>query len=101
MVKTTKAKAKASETYIRVEHTLSVLARCPVNESRDVYETTFRLDKLVKVETLIEQCRGFQDKKLFQEELTELLAQAFGCEVETRGIHSGVKTVCVAGVWQV
>ncbi len=81
---------------IRVEHTLSVLARCPVNDSRDVYETTFRLDKLVKVETLIAQCRGFQDKKLFQEELTAILAEAFSCEVETRGMHSGVRTVVVA-----
>lgn len=75
-----------------VEHTLTVCARCPVNELRDVYEVTFRLNRLIKVEELLTITGEYSGKKIFQEELTQAMADRLQCIVESRGTHSGVKT---------
>lgn len=82
---------------MRVEHSLTVIARCPVNNARDVYEATFRVSCLVPVENIVKHCLEYQDRKLFQEELTQLLAETFHCEVETHGQHGEVRTKVVCG----
>ncbi len=75
-----------------VEHTLIFVTRCPVNGQCDVYEVTFRLDRLVLVEHLLLAAVDFKSKVIYQEDLTKQLAALFECEVESRGSHSGVRT---------
>jgi hypothetical protein len=77
---------------MEVEHTLNVIARCPVNGSRDVYETTFCLYRLIKVEEIVEKIAKYQEEPMFQETLTEELAKTFKCGVRTKGIHGAVHT---------
>lgn len=80
---------------MRVEHTLTVIARCPVNDAVDVYEVVFRLARMVKVEHLLEAVDKYRDTKAYQEHITQQLADEFQCEVETRGWHSSVRTMVV------
>jgi hypothetical protein len=80
---------------MQVSHELTVTARCPVNEGNDVYRLTVRTVRLVQVETILEAVIKLTDKPVFQENLMAALAEALGCEVETIGYHSGVKTTVV------
>lgn len=75
-----------------VEHTLTMQAKCPVNNLPDVYEVTFRMNKVMQVEILLAHCAALNGVKLFQEEITQSLADRFECEVESFGVHSNVKT---------
>lgn len=77
---------------MKVEHTLTMQAKCPANEATDVYDVTFRMDKILQVEILIGHVGQMRGVKLFQEEITQSLADRFECEVESVGMHSGVKT---------
>lgn len=80
---------------MRVEHRLTMSARCPMNDLRDTYEVVFLVTELVPVEKILHICAGFLDNRIYQEDLTQALANIFHCEVETIGIHSGVKTTVV------
>lgn len=80
---------------MKVEHTLTIVATCPMNGLQDVYQATFRLSKLVPVENILAHATTLTGVKIFQEELTQKLAAAFRCEVETLGTHSGVTTRCI------
>jgi GTP cyclohydrolase I len=74
-----------------VEHTLTMSAQCP-NGCRDLYEVTFRVGKLVMVEELLEVVAQYEEREIFQEELTQQLADLLQCEVESQGTHSDVRT---------
>ena len=65
-----------------VEHTFTMNCTCPMNKMRDTYEVTFRMTKLMPVETILKQTGSFSERVMFQEDLTELLAHEFQCEVE-------------------
>lgn len=77
---------------MKIEHTLTMQAKCPINNLPDFYEVTFRMEKFVQVEMLLGHVGALNGVKLFQEEITQSLADSFQCEVESLGIHSGVKT---------
>lgn len=77
---------------MRVEHAFTMIARCPMNNLQDVYDVTFRMDKVLPVERILGHIGGLVGVKLFQEEITQSLADTFECEVETVGVHSNVKT---------
>lgn len=77
---------------MKVEHTFTMIAKCPVNNLQDVYEVTLRMDKVMPVERILGHIGGFVGVKLFQEEITQSLADTFECEVESVGVHSNVKT---------
>ena len=80
---------------MRVEHTLTVVAKCPVDESPDVYEVVVRATRLVKVEDILAAVALHTQAPVFQEMLTVALHRELACEVETRGWHSNVRTVVV------
>lgn len=82
---------------MKVEHTLEVVARCPVDEQPDVYTLTVRSSRVVKVEDILSAAATLATEKLFQEELTQRMHRALACEVETVGYHSGVRTRVVCG----
>lgn len=75
-----------------VEHTLTVTAKCPINGSHDVYNVTFRLNRLVNVEELLKVAEGYTRQSVYQEDLTQQLSNLFQCEVESHGSHSNVMT---------
>ena len=77
---------------MKVEHTFTMFAKCPMNNLQDVYEVTFRMDKVLPVERILGHIGGLVGVKLFQEEITQSLADSFECEVESSGVHSGIKT---------
>lgn len=80
-----------------VEHTLTAVSRCPVDDAVDVYEVIVRTGRLVKVEDILAAVKDCTGEPVFQEALTERLAAVLRCEVETRGWHKGVRTVVVCG----
>jgi NADPH-dependent 7-cyano-7-deazaguanine reductase QueF len=77
---------------VTVEHTLEIVAACPVDGRPDVYRCVVRATKTVRVEDILAATKAFHRKKVFQEDLTQELHRNLGCEVETVGWHSGVET---------
>ena len=82
---------------MRVEHTLEVVALCPVDRLPDVYTMTVRASRVVKVEDILAAAAPLAGESLFQEDLTQRMHRALACEVETVGYHSGVRTRVVCG----
>lgn len=82
---------------MRVEHTLEVVAICPVDGLPDVYTTTIRAARVLKVEDILAVTGKFVGGKFFQEELTQVIHRTLACQVETIGYHSGVRTRVVCG----
>jgi hypothetical protein len=76
-----------------VTHKVQVYGRCPVDGKSDSYDVTFTTMKVVKVEDIIAAIDAIQ-WPLFQEEMTQQLADTLGCHVRSIGYHSGVKTTC-------
>lgn len=79
---------------MRVTHVFALQCRCPVDNLTDTYEVTLTIDRLVKVEQILDYAATFADQTLYQENLTELLAEKFDGKVVTVGTHSGVRTTC-------
>lgn len=82
---------------MRVEHTLEVIAGCPVDGLPDVYTLTVRAARVIRVEDILSAVTPLAAEKLFQEDLTQRIHRALACEVETVGHHSGVRTVVTCG----
>ena len=82
---------------MKVEHTLEVVARCPVDGLPDVYTLTVRASRVVRVEDILTAVAALAGETLFQEDVTQRLHRDLACEVETVGYHSGVLTRVVCG----
>jgi hypothetical protein len=82
---------------MKVRHRLIVRATCPVNGDRDRYLCWVTLDRVVKVEDIWQLVEELTQKPIFQEDLTQALADRLGAPVKTRGTHrrGDVLTVCV------
>lgn len=83
---------------MRAEHSLEVKAICPVDGSEDRYVLTVRTSRMLNVEEILSVVAPLFGATLFQEELTQRVHNALGCEVETLGYHSGVRTRVVCEV---
>ena len=79
---------------MRVTHTLTLTARCPVDDARDVYECVIATDRCIEVESIIEIAKVVAGMKAYQENITQYIRQQLGTgvSVTTRGVHSGVNT---------
>lgn len=82
---------------MRVEHTLTVVCQCPVDGTRNVYTAVVRAGRIVKVEDILAAFAEATKEPSFQEDITQRTAKALGCEVETMGTHSEVRTRVVCG----
>ncbi len=89
--------AEVTAVPVRVEHTLEVVAICPVDNKKDVYLMTVRTSRTITVEAILTAVSSFAQEPVFQEDFTERLHRMLGCEVETVGYHSGVRTRVVCG----
>lgn len=81
---------------MRTTHSLEVVARCPVDDSHDVYRVTVTLDGdlPLPVEKILEAVHRHTAEPVYQEHLTALLAAELEAQVSTVGVHSGVRTEC-------
>lgn len=76
-----------------VTHEIQVYGRCPVDGASDSYDVSISTRKLLKVEDIIAVIAALE-WPLFQEEMTQQLADKLGCNVRSVGYHSGIKTTC-------
>lgn len=82
---------------MRVEHTLEVVAVCPVDKAGDRYTVTVRALRVIPVEDIIAAVKQANSTPLYQEDFTEHLHRLLAAEVESVGWHSGVHTRVVCG----
>jgi len=96
-------------TNMRITHTTKTHARCPENDGWDYYDVTIELSEEIalataqdvtvelveNIERVIESLRG---KKLYQEDITQSLAQALRAKVTTCGRHGSFETVVVSAL---
>jgi len=82
---------------MKVTHTLTIEAKCPVDDSTDIYECVVRTERLITVEQILAEAKALSETPIFQEALCESLSQKLGCEVALIGMHSGVRTEVVCG----
>jgi hypothetical protein len=80
-----------------VKHYLTITAKCPINPgTMDRYDAIIECSLMLSVERILEEIEKFRELEIYQERLTESLAETLGAKVTTTGFHSGVKTVCEA-----
>jgi len=79
------------------EHSFTAVGRCPVDGCPDVYEVTVRASRVVFVEAILAARDDLTAAPRTQEDFTVALADRLGCQVETVGSHSGVRTRVVHG----
>jgi NADPH-dependent 7-cyano-7-deazaguanine reductase QueF len=79
-----------------VKYNLKIKCKCPVDGFPDVYTAEITSDRAVPVEEILQRVKVFEDRKMFQEQMTEELARMLSCRVCTVGWHSGVETEVVA-----
>lgn len=85
------------EEKLKTIHRTVIVAKCP-HGGPDVYEAEFHIqDKIVTVEFIQGQIDRLTDSGIYQEKLTQKLADMIGCEVVTKGTHKRFTTECTAG----
>jgi hypothetical protein len=84
---------------MKVEHRFLIKAKCPLGGT-DEYATTMTLDATAEhfplVEAIEEVIEQLTAEPIYQERLTQELADHFDATVETRGQHKGFTTTCEA-----
>lgn len=82
---------------MRCVYQFEAICRCPVDHKPDVYTVTVRSDRTIPVEQMLEATKALSATEMFQEQFTVELHRAIAAQVETFGIHSGVKTAIACG----
>lgn len=67
-----------------------------MNGEQDRYKVTIETVRQINCEDLVATLAGYAERAIYQEVLTQELADQFKAQVTTRGIHSGVLTTCTA-----
>lgn len=81
---------------MRVTHTLTIIAKCPVDQRPDTYDVEITASRVIKVEDILDAAKRFAEIEIFQEDLTTQLARELGATVKTVGYHSTVRTEVIA-----
>lgn len=83
---------------MKATYETTFVATCPVDESVvDIYELTIFATETIPVEAILEATQRAALAPAFQEDITQAIAAAFpAATVETRGVHSGVRTTVEA-----
>jgi hypothetical protein len=76
-----------------ITHEVKVYGHCPVDGKNDFYDVTISTMQFLKVEDILLAINGL-NWPLFQETMTQQLADVLGCHVRSVGYHSGIKTTC-------
>jgi hypothetical protein len=67
-----------------------------VNGWQDKYKVTVEARKQINCEHLVTKLAEYAEQAIYQEVLTQELADEYRAQVTTRGIHSGVLTTAIA-----
>ncbi len=78
---------------IITEHRLTITAICPVDGSRDIYKMTVETTEMLEVERILTTVEASTREPMYQENLTQWLADGLGAIVTLEGTHSGVETL--------
>jgi GTP cyclohydrolase I len=81
---------------MEITYSLPIMARCPSNGHADVYTLLVVANEMILVERILEVAEQFSGETLYQEELTQKLADELDTYVQTTGNHFGVETVVQA-----
>jgi hypothetical protein len=77
-------------------HTTTIVGKCP-HGCDDVYTAEFHVGNLfVSVESIAKIIAEIVGQPIYQELLTQELANRVGCKVKTRGMHGRFSTDCTA-----
>jgi hypothetical protein len=83
---------------MKTRHHIVIRASCPVDNTEDRYDTFVYVNgRVLKCEEIAAAAEELTREPVFQEQLTQLLANKFCCKVKTRDRHraGGIETVCV------
>ena len=80
-----------------ISYEFDIVARCPVDDTCDVYEARLDTHTMVDVESILAVVATYAHRAIFQEHLTAELQARFGGVLTTSGYHSGVKVTVTAG----
>lgn len=72
---------------MKVRHTITIRARCPVNGDPDEYRCDVFPADVLYCEQVRDAVDELTQQDLLQEELTQKLADRLKCRVRTRGKH--------------
>lgn len=78
-------------------HEFELQAKCPVDDSRDIYRCSVEVDRMIQCEAILSTAKKIATvAPIFQEELTQQIADAIGGMTTTTGLHKcGVTTTVV------
>lgn len=81
---------------IKTIHRTTIVGKCP-HGCADVYEAEFHVEnRIVTVETILSEIVLVTREPIYQESLTQMLADHLGCHVVTVGVHGQFTTECRA-----
>ena len=80
-----------------VEHRLTIVAKCPVDDCPDVYGCTVTTSRVIMVEDIWKCVKELIRSPRTQEDITINMARQLECRVETVGVHSAIRTKVVEG----
>ncbi len=90
------ASRKDTKESMKTIHRTTIIAKCP-HGGPDVYEAEFIIiDKMITVEFIQGKIDMLTDSGIYQEKLTQKLADLVGCDVVTKGTHKRFSTECSA-----
>ena len=80
----------------RVTHRTTIVGKCP-HGCQDIYQAEFHVDhRVITIESIQEAIDTTTEKPIYQEDLTQALANKVGCKVITKGSHGRFETTCVS-----
>lgn len=69
-------------------HRTTIVGECPLG-CIDIYEAEFHVvSRVIEVGDIADAIREATEEPIYQEDLTQLLANNLGCKVVTRGMHT-------------
>jgi NADPH-dependent 7-cyano-7-deazaguanine reductase QueF len=80
---------------MRCRYSLQVECACPNDDLSDIYDVVVEAERTIEVEKIIAFAESMRAEKMFQENLTVLMARTLNAKVTSVGWHYGVRTEVV------
>jgi len=79
-----------------VIHKTMIVGKCP-HGCADLYQAEFRVrNRVIPVERIQEEIDAATKEPIYQEDLTQALADSLGCEVQLEGVHGRFNSISSA-----
>lgn len=76
-------------------YTVQFTCKCPSDDEVISYKAKIYSEDFVLAEDLFSYVSSFEDSKMYQEQITELLKEKYNCKVITWGTHHFVDIECI------